>query len=713
MLRRLRRLWRPPLGWTHAPPPPRALPRRSDPRVLHGEAWSDEFEWLSHPSHRAVRAHLTAEATYTREVLRPLVGEQMELYAEMAERIPAEYVSPTETYRGWSYYTRSPVKRDLPLYCRRRVGGGAEEVLLDLGALADRHGYAALGTFTVSPDQTLLAYTLDTSGHERWELRVEEIRSGRMVSSVPDVLNAEWAEGEALVYTQLDERGRACKAALHVCGADWRRDSLLLEEGDEASILDVAATKDRKWLTLNSNSRTSSEVLLIDAAAPLTPPKLVAKREENLSYFVERLAPGWLLLVANTALPSRALGLCAVAESALPSHRLDWSELVRPDTSRAIEDVDVFQDSLVVYERVAAVPRLASFRILRPRDGSSAMPTVEEQRTPPLPFFGAPCSIKPLPNREYASDEALFEVATPAVPPAVYAYNHCSQSLSLRRPASPPLPKVPLLCEQRFGRSRDGVLVPITLTYREGLAPMAQSPMHVIVYGAYGACLNAEFQSTHLPLLERGWIVALVHVRGGGELGPTWHMAGALRNKRRSSTDLVDSIRALHAMGVSQPTTTTAAAESAGALALGGALNEAPHLFAAAIFRVPFLDVVSSMIDPSLPLAVEEQEEWGNPLESAEDWQAIRAFSPYEGIAQQSYPPMLLSTAENDMRVPFTQALRYLARLRERSGSFDEHQTTPKLLHTESSGGHQGEGGRFRRLEHASTELSFLLHAIR
>ena len=268
----------------------------------------DEFEYLAHAESAAVSQLLKSEAAYMRSALGPLNGLQMALYDEMRGRLPDEQIAPSERFGDWLYYSRTTARQDLPQFCRRHVDGGAEQVVFDLAALADKHGYAALGAFKVSPDQSLLACTVDFSGREKWELRVIELASGRVLSAIAGVLNAEWARGEELVYTQIDERGRPWRARLHTVGQRGTHDPVVYEEADGAALIDVAATKGGTWLTVNSNSHTSSEVRLVRVAAPSEPALLVAPREPGVSYFVEELArPDWLLLIASLAPPSRAL----------------------------------------------------------------------------------------------------------------------------------------------------------------------------------------------------------------------------------------------------------------------------------------------------------------------------------------------------------------------------------------------------------------------
>jgi oligopeptidase B len=677
----------------------------------------------------------------------------MALYDEMTGRLPSEHTSVTTAVGEYLYYTRTLRRRDLPLFCRR-LPDGPEQVVLDLQALADAHGYAGLGAMSVSPDNALLAFTLDLTGAEDWELRVIEAATGRLVSRRGGVLSVEWAAGDQLAYTELDRRGRPARALLHTAGSGSSSadDRLLLEEPDEAAVVDVSITKGRRWLTLNSNTRQSSEVHLLgtdEGSLTEGAPRLVAPREPGVTYFVDELSDGWLLLVANPEPPSRALGLSTLHESELPAARARWRALRSPQPEgEPIEDVDVFASHVVLYERAEdGVPRARVLRVVaeggrggaggydgghggtgsadasrsRRVAGASSTPThhpppaLLEDGFVPLPTNGGPAALSAAPNRRFGSSTLHFDLSSPAAPPASYAYDMQRRILSVRAQSTESPARVELTCERRYARARDGEQLPLTLVRTAGRPLTEQTPLHLVCYGAYGASLAAEWRAEHLPLLERGWLVVLAHVRGGGELGPRWHRAGAGLRKPTSAHDVCDVLRDLHSRGVSSPAFSTAAADSAGALALGGAINEEPGLLAAALLRAPFLDPLRTMLDPSLPLVVEEREEWGDPAACEATRAAMELYSPHDALRWgAAYPAMMLVAAENDARVPLTQSLDYLARLRERSQ--DAHSAAaagapPQMLHLRESGGHQGEGGRYRRFEQASVELAFLMRA--
>ena len=851
---------------------PRARPRHPrTPRIVHGHELRDEFAWLGDEGSDEVEAQLRAEGAYTQAHLQPLVEEQMRLYRQLASTVPSDDESVHEPWGAYEYFTRTSAQRDLPRFCRRcRRGGGGEEVLLDLGALADRHGFASLGAFAVSPDHRLLAFTLDTSGAERFTLIVKDIASGEVHAHIAGALAVEWVDSERLVYTTTDHRGRASAVLLHELGGGGGGggDALLLEEDDEEWVLDIAATKARRWLTLSASSRTASEVRLLDTTAPRAPPTLVAARTPGLTYFVEQLHRDWLLLIANdgraagdhaeeaSASPPRGLTLSIAPIASLPAAQPLWQPLWPPGKSNgeqrtapspppvdAIEDIDVFDGWLALYQRRAAVPVVSVLRLdtpassaqtsSPPTDSAEPPPTSSAESMPPplpplpteqavgrasslfgwltsrlwpsraafpptpppvwpapqsppspppavlsyhevaLPSRGAPCRVVPAANRDAASRDLRFSHSSPTTPTCDFAYDVEGRTLTLLRQqpfpfaspatataatttaaasadadASQALPW--LHCELRYAPAPDGALVPVTLLHRRGLSlcPAAREgrPALLTVYGAYGAVVHAEWRAELAVLAAEGAVVAIAHVRGGGELGAAWHAAGRRERKRNSAADLLTVARALHRWGYATPRRTAAQADSAGALALAAAVHAEPRCVGAAVLRSPFVDLSGASLDPSLPLTREEYAEWGDPADEAA-WRAIRAACPYALAGDQEgggrggrggragggggvrHPPMLLSVARHDARVSFTQALRYVARLRDRGsaggeeesgcgggdvdeeGADEERVEAPLLLHMRS-GGHFGDGGRYRRLEALSQEYAFVLRSL-
>ena len=767
-------------GWSHLRGlrPPRAAAGRvsqlSQLTELFGDATRrDEFHWLGNPTSSAVRRQMQRETSFLQAALRPTEPLQKELYSEMARRVARTHESLPETHGDWSYYSRTAQRKELPTFYRQRsAGSGAAQTLLDLSALANRHGFAGVGQLTPSPSGRLLACTLDLSGTEEWELWVTEAASGRTLSKISGAFSFEWAAEEMLMYTAVDERGRPNRALLHRPGHTSSSDIALFEEEDPAFVLDVSATKDRRWLSLNSNSRSTSEVRLLRAgeAGAAAPPahqlRLLAPRVDGVRAFVESLGrSGWLLLVTSGGLFGRegggegglraaaervlecapgqsapgqsapgqsapgqstndarptTLGLALAHESQIPLAQREMIPLRLPDASAQIEDVDVFSNWIVLYERRAAVPAI---RVLQLESSPSTCDATSDATCPPppsisgehlvsLPTRGAPSRVTPARNAHFEAHTAFFELSAPNQPPVELKYQMEQRSLTERRPSQGAPPEVPLHCEMRWVRASDGSgHIPVTITHRKGLRLDGSAPLLVNVYGAYGAPLHAEFRAEHLPLLERGWTLALAHVRGGGELGPQWHHAARLHHKQRSATDLVAVLRALHQWGYSRPGRTAAHADSAGGLALGGMLNMRPQLVHAAILRSAFLDPSTAMLRPELPLTLEEYEEWGNPATDPAAHEAIRQYAPYDNLREVEYPAMLLIASEHDPRVPCTHALRYLARLRHRALRAAEP-APPQLLQMLASGGHYGDGGRFRRLEQAALEMAFLMRAI-
>lgn len=458
--------------------------------------------------------------------MRPTTALQMQLYDEMVARLPSEHTSSVEPLGDFLYYTRTPHRRDLPLYCRTHKGGGPEQILLDLGALADAHGFAGLGSLSISSDQSMLAFTVDLSGAERYELRVVDLASGHVVSSRSNAVGVEWACGHELVYTSADARARPHQALLHMAGSEREcDDAVLLTDEDEAAAIDIALTKSRRWLTINSNTLSSSEVHLLRADKPHHPnsmegrrtpsatasagpsatpsaPLLVMPRAAGVTYFVEQLTTdGWLLVAGTLSPPSRAIGLGGVHERALPLDSVEaCAPLLRARGESPIEDVDVFDGRVVLYERDRGVPRIRLLRVEPPSAAAANLPTLLEDGFVPLPpaptqppppttsptptpppppksWLGnvlpngadgalracglLPCAVTPAPNRDFDSTVVHFTHSSPTSPPTPYAYHLLEHRLEARGPPTELPSPIELACELVHATARDGTQVPM------------------------------------------------------------------------------------------------------------------------------------------------------------------------------------------------------------------------------------------------------------
>jgi oligopeptidase B len=679
--------------------PPRALER---PHVLelHGERLDDPYHWLRERADPEVRAYLEAENAYAASVAAPLAGLRGELEAELRARLAEDDSSAPYLDGEWLYYWRTERGKQHKIYCRRRSSSSSsgvrfddapEQVVLDLNAHIGPGGYVALGDFEVSDDGRLLAYTLDQRGFREYTLRVLDLERGELLAdTIERVTSVAWAaDGASLVYATEDAAKRPWRVHRHRLG-DAGAEALLYEERDERFRVGVERTRSGAWIVLQSASHTASEVRLLSAADVETELRLVAARAPEHEYSVED-AGDRLIVRSNRAGRNFAL-YQAPLDARGPAPGIEsWVELQPHDPATFLERVDAFAGRLVVTERHRGLPR---FRILE--NGGTR-------------FVGFPESVydaAPGPNERFDATSFRYVYQSLTTPPSVFDHDFATGDSHLvkRDPVPGFLPEL-YVTERIDATAADGTRVPISLVRRRDTALPA--PALLKGYGAYGITYTTTFDRNAISLLDRGLVVAIAHVRGGGDLGQPWHDAGRMRAKPNTFSDFVACAEELIARGAVAPGRLAIAGGSAGGLLIGAVLNARPELFAAAILLVPFVDVVRTMSDPSLPLTVGEFEEWGDPA-IEEQYRWIRAYSPYDNLAPGSYPAILVRTSFWDSQVMYWEPAKYVARLRRL-----KQDDRPLLLVTNlDAGGHGGFAGRYDRLKDTAFDYAFLLDAL-
>ncbi|GAB4817005.1 hypothetical protein N2152v2_004051 [Parachlorella kessleri] len=669
--------------------------------------------WLERPS-KKVESVLQREAQYFRSWMRGTGRTQQELLESMLRLLPEEQVTPPERVGPYLYYVRQLPDRPHPCYMRRpAAGGGVEEVLLDVNELARVHGDAiSVGQVKLSRCHQRLAFTLEPGdGSERFVGFTRDLsaRAGpgsgqpQEHPALDGVVSLEWAgDGTTLLYTTPDGLGRPSRVLR--CDAWDPSDSqgqVLFEEQDECFFVELTRTKDWAYLAINSNSKTSSEVHLLPADPPAAPLRLVCRRREGLEYFVEHHKSRLLLLsnaqgAGNYALfsvPADPEGGTAVPQEA-------WQLLVPEREGVALEDMDVFQGAVVLYERREGRPAVA---VLPTEAGLEA--GAANLLQVPLPDWAF--SVTPGANADFQSSLLRLSLSSPIHPQAVYDY-HLPPSAPHLELVQPPAVHAhdpgQYSCTTRWACSADGTAVPMTVVHGKGVKPGDGSPCLVVVYGAYGHCLPNDFYPERISLLQRGWVLALAHVRGGGELGRRWHAAGRAANKQRSVEDLEACIDALVEAGLAQPGRLALEALSAGGLTAGALLNRRPGSVSAALLEAPFVDVLTAMCDPGLPLTMHEYEEWGDPRDP-QVFEQLRQLCPYQNIHPSAYPATLVTCSQSDFRVPFWGPVKYAARLRAA-----QQGAGPVLLLPDAHEGHFAHESD--RLKLNAMHYAFLLKAL-
>jgi oligopeptidase B len=682
---------------------PPAVARIPAERTHHGDTVIDEYAWLADKENPETIAFLDAENAYTQAMTADQVPLRGAIFDEIKARTQETDLSVPARKGGWWYYSRTVEGQQYALHCRRAVRPGdagppltgdggpldGEEILLDGNELAAGQEFFSLGAFDVSPDGRLLAYSTDFAGSERFTMRVKDLVSGETApDEIPGTFyGTAWsADGSALFYVTVDETWRPHRVWRHVIGTPAAEDVVVLEEPDEKFWVGVRLTRSERFLVISVASKLTGEVWLLDAADPGGEPTVVAPRRPGVEYEVEHqvMADGTdrLLILHNDHAENFELAQVELAGPPL-SDRTAWTPVIRHRDDTRLLAVEAFADHLVVYLRQEG---LTGLRVLR-ADGS------EHAIAFPEPVY----RVTPGSNPEYDSRSFRLGYGSLVTPDSVYDCDTVTGELTLlrRRPVLP-LPGGaeydPADYEQHrlWATAPDGTRVPISLVCRAGMARDGRAPFVLYGYGSYELSIDPGFSIPRLSLLDRGFGYAIAHVRGGGELGRRWYDDGKMLHKINTFTDFVASARHLVSEGWTSPQRLVARGGSAGGLLVGAALNLAPGSFGAVVAQVPFVDALTSILDPSLPLTVTEWEEWGDPLHDPEVYRYMKSYSPYENIATgRPYPPVLAVTSLNDTRVLYTEPAKWIARLQERAAG------GPFLLRTEMAAGHGGRSGRY------------------
>ncbi|HEX5387382.1 MAG TPA: S9 family peptidase [Gemmatimonadales bacterium] len=677
----------------NAPAPPRAAVRdRVDTR--HGDLRVDEYHWLRDREDPAVIAYLEAENEYTRLAMRHTEALQERLYQELVGRIQETDLSVPERLDEWLYYSRVEAGQQYPLFCRKRGSEDApEEVLLDLNRVAEGHPYCRLGASEVSPDHRYLAYSLDLTGAEQFTLFIKNIETGelgpeRIVNTARGVA---WAnDNRTLFYTVLDDARRPAALWRHRLGSDPALDVLMYHEPDEAFFVDVSRSRSREWLFLEIESHTTSEVRALRADQPEGAFRPVEPRAHGVEYNVAHRGDRFYI-VTNDGAENFRLVTAPVSDPG----RHNWRELLPHRTDVKLDGVDLFRRYLVAYERRQGLRRI---RVIDLEAGG------EHE----VDFPESAYALNPSGNPEFDTTVLRFVYTSLVTPSMVVDYDMATRTRVVRKQTvvRGGYDATLYRTERVSARAAAGAEVPISLVYRRPLALDGSRPLLLLAYGAYGVSFDPAFSSNFLSLLDRGIVVAIAHVRGGEELGRRWYEDGKLLSKRNTFTDFVAAAEHLIAEGYTSSERLAINGGSAGGLLMGAVTNLRPDLFRAVVAEVPFVDVINTMLDPSLPLTVIEYEEWGNPSDPAY-YAYMRSYSPYDNVRAGGYPHMLVTGGLNDPRVAYWEPAKWTARLRARKTN-----DTKLLLKTNMGAGHAGASGRYNFLREVAFKYAFLLDAL-
>jgi oligopeptidase B len=657
----------------------------------HGNGRTDDFYWLRDRDNPDVTAYLEQENEYTRRTMEPTKARQERLYTELLGRIRETDSSAPQKFGDYFYYSRTEQDRQYSIHCRKKLSLDAvEEILLDENERAAGHNYYSVGVFRVSPDHRLLAWSEDTSGSESHTIYVKNLETGALFGeTIPNTsYGVEWAEdNKTLFYNTLDEAVRPYRLHRHRLGQPVESDELVYHEKDPAFHLELSRTKSRRFLLMTLESNTATEVRYLESDDPGGEFRPVEKRRREVEYSVAHNGD-WFYIVTNDDAKNFKLVRAPVADPG----RHNWKQVIAHRKHIKIDEIEVFERHVVVYERRNGLKKI---RIL----------DLEKRKSYYVPFADPTYTLWSGSNPEYKSAVLRYHYTSLVCPQSVYDFDMDTSEQVLQKRYDvlggydPALYK----SERIYAPCRDGTRIPVSLVYRRGIRRDGGNPVFLYGYGAYGHSVDPHFLSHRLSLLDRGFIYAIAHVRGGGEMGRYWYEQGKLRRKKNSFSDFIACAQHLVNRKYTSRGNITIYGGSAGGLLVGAAVNARPGLFRCVVAHVPFVDVVTTMLDETLPLTVTEYEEWGDPNRPG-DYRYMLSYSPYDNLKPQDYPHMLVTAGLNDPRVSYWEPAKWVARLR--TVKTDDNLL---LLKTKMGEGHSGASGRYDYLRDAAFEYAFIL----
>jgi len=655
-----------------------------------GDIRVDNYFWLRDKNNPEVIKYFQAENKYTETVMKPTEKLQEKLYKEMLSRIKETDLSVPEKVDDYYYYTREEKGKQYRIYCRKKGSLKApEEILLDANVLAKGHNYLDVGVYRVSPNHQLLAYSIDTTGAEEFTLYFKDLGTGKtLVDVIPNTsYSSEWAnDNKTIFYTTLDEAKRPYKLFRHTLGTDPKNDALIYQEKDEAFNLDFKKSKSKAYLFMVLGSETTSENWYLDASHPEEDFKLIQPRQHEMEYSVEQHGDKFYILTNENAKNFKLME----TPISNPSKE-NWKVVIPASDSVKLDDIEVFKNHLVVYERERGLQKIR-------------ITNLTDNQTHYVDFPEPVYTYWPERNPDFNTNLLRFDYTSLITPRSIYDYNMDRKTRELKKQDEVLGGYKPSLYQEEriFAKASDGTLVPISMVYKKGMTRNGRNPLFLYGYGAYGISSDPYFSSNRLSLLDRGFIYAIAHVRGGGEMGRYWYDQGKLRNKKNTFTDFIACAEHLINEKYTSKDELVINGGSAGGLLMGAVTNMRPDLFRVVIANVPFVDLINTMLDPSLPLTVIEYEEWGNPHEK-EYYGYMRSYSPYDNVQAQAYPNILITTSLNDPRVSYWEPTKWTVKLRALKTD-----NNPLLYKINMDAGHGGSSGRYDYLKDIALEYAFI-----
>jgi len=661
---------------------------------VHGDTRIDDYFWLRERDNPDVIAYLEAENAYTETMMKHTEKLRDEIYQELVGRIKETDFDVPVKDGDYFYYKRTEKGKQYPIYCRKAGSLEAdEEVIFDQNAMAEGHKFYRLGVFRVSPNHKLLAFSVDTTGSETYTIHFKDLTTGNVLEeSIPNTYySVQWAnDNKTLFYSILDDAKRPFKLFRHRLGTNPANDKLIHFEEDEMYFLSLGKTKSRKYLLLKLESQITTEVWALDADRPNGKFRIIHPRQHKMEYYVEHHGDKFYILTNDDAINFKLME----APTRHPAKR-NWREVIPHREEVKLDRVEPFKNHLVVYERENGLERIR-------------ITDLTTNKTHDIAFEEPVYSISYGSNPDFNSETLRFNYSSLVTPHSVFDYNMRTRQRELKKqqdvlggydPAD-------YQSERVFAQAPDGVKIPISLVYKKGLKKDGDNPMFLYGYGSYGVIIDPSFNSNRLTLLDRGFVYAIAHIRGGGSLGRAWYENGKLLKKKNTFTDFIACAEHLIAEQYTSSDKLVIYGGSAGGLLMGAVANMRPDLFKAVIAKVPFVDVVNTMLDPSIPLTVIEYEEWGNP-NIKEYYDYIKTYSPYDNVEAKDYPNLLITAGLNDPRVQYWEPAKWTAKLR--ALKTDDNLL---LLKTNMGAGHAGASGRYDYLKDIAFDYAFLFDVL-
>lgn len=658
--------------------------------TVHEDPRRDDYFWLREKDNPEVRTYLEQENAYTESVLAPAQGLRAALFAEMRGRIKEDDTSARVPYRGWLYYTRTEKDKQYAIYCRIADRPGAvEEVILDLNALGAGKPYVALGHYRLSDDGSRLAYSIDWTGYREYEVFIMDLATKQLIpQAIGKVSGLEWGAGPDVLYCVTENESKRSDK-LHRYTLSSGRRELLHEENDALFNIGIGKSRDGRWMFLTAASKVTADFRALPADAHSGSFRSLLPREQNVRTYADHHEGSFYFLTDKEAKNFRLV-------RAPVDHPTAWEEVLPHDPAVKLESFEVFARHLVVEERQDGLPHLRSIEIASGRSSRLEMPE-------------AAYEVSVASNWEYDTDALRFSYQSMVRPASTYETDLRTgeRRLLKQQEVLGGFDPEDYRAERVWATARDGVKVPLSIVYRRDLDRSRPQPLWLYGYGSYGISLPVTFSSSRVSLLDRGLVFVIAHVRGGGELGEEWREAGRMERKQRTFDDFADCAQWLVDQGWTAPDRLVISGGSAGGLLMGAVLNQRPDLFRAALVVVPFVDVLNTMLDESLPLTTEEYVEWGNP-NIREQYLWMRAYSPYDNLRPARYPHVLVNVSFFDSQVPYWEGAKYLARMR----GLQQDPSRALLLRTNFGAGHGGASGRFDALHDVARDYAFFLSAL-